>query len=124
MCTVSLIPGRESFFLTSNRDEKKIRRQAIPPAIYQYKGARLLYPRDADADGTWIAINQNGNAAVLLNGAFVKHKPRPPYNRSRGLVLLDIIAVLSNKNSTPASGAGGRKSHDECRPAAGRRLGA
>lgn len=93
MCTVSLIPGRESFFLTSNRDEKKIRRQAIPPAIYQCKGARLLYPRDADAGGTWIAINQNGNAAVLLNGAFVKHKPRPPYNRSRGLVLLDIIAA-------------------------------
>jgi hypothetical protein len=37
-------------------------------------------------------MNQLGNAAVLLNGAFVKHDPEPPYRKSRGLVFLDIIA--------------------------------
>lgn len=93
MCTVSLVPGNNGYFITSNRDEKKIRGRAVPPAIYPYKGARLLYPKDADAGGTWMAFNDNGNAAVLLNGGFIKHIPAPPYARSRGLVLLDIIAA-------------------------------
>jgi hypothetical protein len=93
MCTVSLVPGNNGYFLTSNRDEKRIRGHAVPPAIYHCKGARLLYPKDADAGGTWMALNDNGNAAVLLNGGFIKHLSAPPYERSRGLVLLDIIAA-------------------------------
>jgi hypothetical protein len=30
-----------------------------------------------------------------LNGAFVKHIPKPPYRRSRGLVLLDFFDFIS-----------------------------
>ena len=37
-------------------------------------------------------MNQCGNAAVLLNGAFAKHEQEPPYRKSRGLIFLDIIA--------------------------------
>lgn len=93
MCTVSLVPGKNGYLITSNRDEKKIRGNAAPPAIYCHNGAGLLYPKDADAGGTWVALNVNGNAAVLLNGGFIKHLSVPPYERSRGLVLLDIIAA-------------------------------
>ncbi len=95
MCTVTFIRVNNSFFLTSNRDEKVQRSQALPPRIYQQDDGALLYPKDADAGGTWIALNDNLNAAVLLNGAFVNHPSQAPYLRSRGLVLIDILAAPS-----------------------------
>jgi len=91
MCTVTFIPTAEKFYLTSNRDEKSWRKQALPPRFYLHNDVQLIYPRDEDAGGTWIAANKNGNAAVLLNGAFERHKSTPPYRKSRGLVLLDVI---------------------------------
>lgn len=92
MCTVSYIPAGNSCFITSNRDEKLTRKKAIAPKLYEHNGIKLLFPQDADAGGTWIVAKENGDAAVLLNGAFISHVPAPPYRRSRGLVLLDIIA--------------------------------
>src|SRR5690348_8239035 len=91
MCTVTYIPGRGKIFLTSNRDEKSLRRQAVAPKQYTHNGKRLVYPKDADAGGTWIAMHENGNAAILLNGEFMNHIPAPPYRRSRGLIFLDVI---------------------------------
>jgi hypothetical protein len=91
MCTVTFIPTADKFYLTSNRDEKSWRKQALPPRFYFHNDVQLIYPRDEDAGGTWIAANKNGNAAVLLNGAFEKHISMPPYRKSRGLVLLDVI---------------------------------
>ncbi len=70
-----------------------MRKPAFPPAIYWGNGSGLLYPKDADAGGTWISLQQNGNAAVLLNGAFTKHIPQPPYRHSRGIIFLDIIGA-------------------------------
>jgi hypothetical protein len=93
MCTVSFIPVKDKFFLTSNRDEKELRKAAFPPAIYWGNGSGLLYPKDAEAGGTWISLQQNGNAAVLLNGAFTKHIAQPPYRLSRGVIFLDIIGA-------------------------------
>ena len=57
-----------------------------------HNGQKLLFPRDADAGGTWIVMKENGDAAVLLNGAFICHKAEPPYRLSRGIILLDIIS--------------------------------
>ncbi|WP_231465412.1 MULTISPECIES: NRDE family protein [unclassified Pedobacter] len=91
MCTVSYIPTADGFFLTSNRDEKKTRSKAIYPAAYDNGNYKVIYPKDPDGKGTWIAINTNGVAAVLLNGAFIKHKSEPVYQKSRGLVLMDVI---------------------------------
>lgn len=94
MCTVSFIPVRDSYFITSNRDEKLTRKRAIAPVAYKQDDNYLIYPKDADAGGSWIAMKENGDCAVLLNGAFLPHVSRPPYGRSRGLVLLDIINDL------------------------------
>ena len=91
MCTVTFIPVKNRYFITSNRDEKYSRKKAIPPVIYDNGKSKLLFPRDAAAGGTWIALHENGNAAVLLNGAFIKHVPQPPYEKSRGIILLEII---------------------------------
>lgn len=91
MCTVTYIPTQEKYFITSNRDEKNIRRNAIAPAVYKINKRKLIFPKDGDAGGSWIALHENGNAAVLLNGAFEKHIPEPSYRMSRGKIFLDII---------------------------------
>ncbi|MEP6846926.1 MAG: NRDE family protein [Panacibacter sp.] len=95
MCTVTFIPVKDKYFITSNRDEKKVRKPALAPTTYQFKNAKLIYPKDADAGGTWIAMHENGNAIVLLNGCFTKHISVPPYTRSRGVILLEIISTAS-----------------------------
>ncbi|HEY6975220.1 MAG TPA: NRDE family protein [Chitinophagaceae bacterium] len=97
MCTVTYIPAGEKKFITSNRDEKTFRKKALPPQSYLHDGIRLIYPKDSEAGGSWIALNENGNVAVLLNGGFEKHISEPPYKKSRGLVFLDII-----KHTSPA----------------------
>ncbi len=92
MCTVTYIPAGNKLLITHSRDEKSIRPKAIAPREYCVDGHDLLFPRDTLAGGAWMAVNRNGAAAVLLNGAFEKHLPQPSYRKSRGLVLLDIIA--------------------------------
>ena len=91
MCTVTYIPQGNGFFLTSNRDEKQIRLQAQHPKWYSFSSGNLLFPKDGNAGGTWMALHENGNAMVLLNGAFYNHQVELPYRRSRGLIFLDIF---------------------------------
>lgn len=91
MCTVTYIPNNDSYFLTSNRDEKKVRLKAEQPQWYKFASGNLLFPKDGNAGGTWMALHENGNAMVLLNGAFVNHHYNPPYRKSRGLIFLDIF---------------------------------
>ncbi len=62
------------------------------PAVDKAHGIKLIYPKDATASGTWIALKETGDAICLLNGAFEAHVPQPPYSRSRGLVVLDIVS--------------------------------
>lgn len=93
MCTVSFIPVQGRYLLTSNRDEQVTRKPAFHPEWHSINGARILFPKDGKAGGSWIAVNENGNAAVLLNGAFEKHIPQPPYRKSRGQVLLEVVSA-------------------------------
>lgn len=92
MCTVTYIPTQEKYFITSNRDEKNIRKKAVAPTVYEINKRKLIFPKDGNAGGTWIALNENGNAAVLLNGAFENHIPQPPYRMSRGKIVVDVVA--------------------------------
>lgn len=92
MCTVTYIPSKEGCFLTSNRDEKITRANAVEPGLYIHNDITMLYPRDGAAGGTWITVCENGNGAVLLNGAFKKHISSPPYRESRGLIFIEIMA--------------------------------
>lgn len=91
MCTVTFIPAADRVYLTSNRDEKQGRSPAMAPAVYDFPSGKILFPKDADAGGTWIAAHENGNAIVFLNGGWICHTPQPPYRKSRGLILLDLI---------------------------------
>lgn len=91
MCTVTYLPFQQGFVLTHNRDEAPAR---SPQQISRVLGSStmLMFPKDTKAGGAWIAAAQDGRTACLLNGAFVKHQHRPPYRRSRGLMLLDFFA--------------------------------
>nr|WP_295921829.1 NRDE family protein [uncultured Dyadobacter sp.] len=93
MCTVTYIPTGNGVLLASNRDERTDRAPATPPATYMAGNQRLIYPKDAQAGGTWIALKEEHSAAVLLNGAFENHIRKPGYRRSRGLIMLDIIGA-------------------------------
>ncbi len=91
MCTVSFIAAGNQFFITSNRDEKPTRKKALPPAIHYFQNCSLYFPKDAHAGGTWIAAKNNGDAAVLLNGAFFAHTTGAVFGTSRGLLLVEIL---------------------------------
>ena len=91
MCTVSFYKNKNQIILTSNRDEHHSRTNALPPQVYNTENYQLIYCKDAQANGTWMALRNDDTAIVLLNGAFERHTPKYPYKKSRGLVLLDII---------------------------------
>jgi hypothetical protein len=95
MCTVTFIPSRQHIVLTSNRDEKYWRQPAQVPVAHAFNTGNIIFPKDGDAGGTWFAVHENGNAVVFLNGGFEKHEPAPPYRRSRGLILLDLLDSAS-----------------------------
>jgi uncharacterized protein with NRDE domain len=90
MCTVTYFPQNDGFILTSNRDEKKYR-PTISPKIYIEDTAKIMYPKDKKAGGTWIVANENGTCIVLLNGAFENHKKKQSYRKSRGAILMEVI---------------------------------
>ena len=64
---------------------------ALSPAIHKSAGRDLLYPTDADKGGTWMIAREKGAIAVLLNGSELAHIPSPPYRKSRGVLLVEIM---------------------------------
>lgn len=97
MCTVSFVCSNNKIIITSNRDEQVLR-PAIEPKNYLINNKNIFFPKDPKAGGTWFAITENATVLVLLNGASEKHKWQPPYRKSRGLILLDIISSFSPIN--------------------------
>lgn len=91
MCTVSFIAYGKKVFITSNRDENRLRQPSVAPMSYSYSFGEMIYPKDGEAGGSWISICGNGNAAVLLNGAFEPHKKDKSYKKSRGIIFLEIL---------------------------------
>jgi hypothetical protein len=98
MCTVSFVASNGKTIITSNRDEKVIRPNAIEPKNYLVNNKNIIFPKDPKAGGTWFAVDESGTVLVLLNGANEKHKLEPHYRKSRGLIVLDIISRLSPKD--------------------------
>lgn len=91
MCTVSFYHDSAKTIMTSNRDEHINRPLALAPTKINTDAGVLVYPQDPLGKGTWFCIKNNGSIVVLLNGADKKHKHAPPYKKSRGLVVLDLI---------------------------------
>lgn len=91
MCTVTYVPLSNGFCITSNRDEQVARPTAIPPKEYVIASHKITFPKDQKAGGTWFAQSEKATI-VLLNGAQEKHVLKANYRKSRGLIVLDLIA--------------------------------
>ncbi len=95
MCTVSFVNANGKIIITSNRDEKVIRPNAIEPKNYLVNNKKIIFPKDNKAGGTWFAIDEYSNILVLLNGAEEKHIVTGNYRKSRGLIVLELISSKS-----------------------------
>lgn len=93
MCTVSLLAVDGGYLLAANRDEHVTRGVARPPERATAGATHFVAPRDADAGGTWIAVDRAGRSLCLLNG----DRPAAGYLvpdgvRSRGVLMIELLA--------------------------------
>jgi hypothetical protein len=91
MCTVSYIPLATGYLLTVNRDEDPKRATLAPQQIRLGGDIKIIAPRDELKGGTWVALDEKGRAACLLNGAFDKHQRQVPYRKSRGHFVFEAM---------------------------------
>lgn len=90
MCTVTWFTSSEGFELFCNRDERRTRAAEEPPREYEAAGMRFLAPRDGEGGGTWIAVNELGFAACILN-LYQAEGPLDAVDaRSRGRLVRDL----------------------------------
>lgn len=94
MCTVTYIPLKKGFVLTSSRDEK-VFRPTLKPKCYNVTDKILVYPKDELAGGTWIAASNQKRIACLLNGGFENHTKKANYTKSRGAIPLESFNYSS-----------------------------
>ena len=95
MCTVSYIPLKNGYILTSNRDENPLRNTIKPQKQQLSNGETIMAPIDIRKRGTWIATNTRNKTACLLNGAYKKHQRLPNYKRSRGHYVIEAFTYPS-----------------------------
>ena len=80
----------------SNRDERRDRPAATPPALHRLPRTMAVFPVDPVGGGTWIGVNDAGLAAALLNRTLESAAPHgrvPP--RSRGLIIPHLLGCRS-----------------------------
>lgn len=91
MCIVSIFSKKNGdFILTHNRDESHLRPTSKEVSTQKIHQQIYTSPNDLVSGGTWI-FHSEKYVACILNGEYVKHSHQPPYRKSRGLVLLDIL---------------------------------
>lgn len=95
MCTLTWWRDARGFSLHFNRDERKTRPASTPPELVTIDGVRALAPRDGEAGGTWIGVNERGVALALLNGyQHARHRAEGAF-RSRGLLVHEQLGAAS-----------------------------
>lgn len=97
MCTLTWLinPDSNGYSLLFNRDERKTRKRAIPPELkVSENGVSFLAPIDADAGGTWLAVNQYGLTVCLLN-YYAAEEPEVKTIHSRGEVVMKLADCAS-----------------------------
>jgi hypothetical protein len=92
MCTVTVVPARETIRLACNRDELRSRPAALPPRIQQFGPQRAVLPVDPTSGGTWVAVNDAGLALALLNvNAKKGPSATPTAPQSRGKIIPALL---------------------------------
>src|SRR3954469_6068538 len=93
MCTliaaVRMWPGTP-LVVAANRDEA-LRRSASPPFL-RGRSPKILAPRDDQAGGTWLGLNEAGLFVGVTNRAGADRDPR---RRSRGDLVMEALSATS-----------------------------
>jgi len=91
MCTLSWWVAETERGIVFNRDELRTRSRGEASRIVDFpSGQRILMPRDPDAGGTWMGVNDSGLIVALLNN-YPFHSPRRPDQISRGQLVVDLL---------------------------------
>ncbi|MCU4742149.1 NRDE family protein [Natronoglomus mannanivorans] len=93
MCTLTLawkVLDDAPVAVAANRDEA-LERPSEPPGIYR-KTPRVVAPRDTEAGGTWIGVNEYGVVAGITNRWLDRETDA---DRSRGLLVGDTLECES-----------------------------
>jgi uncharacterized protein with NRDE domain len=92
MCTLSWWVTESERGIVFNRDERRTRsRGEVPRVVDSASGRRILMPRDPDAGGTWMGVNDAGLIVALLNN-YPFHAPRRPDQISRGQLVVELLS--------------------------------
>jgi Transport and Golgi organisation 2 len=83
MCTLTIWRGNDHFTVTMNRDDAQSRQESSPEVQHGAKGD-FISPHDVQAGGSWIAANDRGLIACLLN----RYDAAPQGRTSRGDIVL------------------------------------
>lgn len=95
MCTATWLEEGDRRQIFFSRDELRSRQRALPPQVGLRNGVSYLAPVDADAGGTWIAVNQWGLVLGLLNRNARPGAPTPGGEPlSRGLLVSSLIDAV------------------------------
>ena len=94
MCTMTWFYGAQGSQVFFNRDERRTRRPALPPAVHTRGGRRFVAPLDGDFGGSWLAVNECG-LTLALHNAYADTSTAPPADgyTSRGLLLTSLIEL-------------------------------
>lgn len=95
MCTATWIRIEGGYELFFNRDELKARKPGLPPTPRERGGVRFLAPTDGDAGGAWLGVNDRGISVGIANGPRSERDEGSGPFRSRGLLVLDLLACAS-----------------------------
>ncbi len=99
MCTVTIATQSDGFEIIMNRDERFDRPPESPPG---WITPDIFGPLDPQSGGTWIAHNKKGAWGCLLNGYFELHDTGTKGKKSRGNILLDMLAQENPLNYAAA----------------------
>jgi len=93
VCTLTWWNGHDGYEVFFNRDERRTRPEAFPPAIDEADGVRFVAPVDQPSGGTWLLANEAGLTLAILN-LYERELPELPgaVFRSRGLLLKGLAS--------------------------------
>jgi hypothetical protein len=96
MCTLSWTFEGGGYRIYFNRDESRERKLAQPPFIHQAQtGCQFIAPIDTEAGGSWIAVNEFGLSACLLNYYQGYEPVEADSITSRGSIVMALAACKS-----------------------------
>lgn len=109
MCTLSWLPRADGYIVWHNRDESTARLPGAPPSVVQRGGLSALAPRDGQAGGTWIGVNELGLTLGIANlypaeGIAAGGMP-PPGLVSRGRIIDDLLGAADSPEAVRQLGA-------------------